>query len=197
MEKGGIMFSLNPVHARWALAGMALLMAVTRWHHADGLSLPDATLAVFFLTGLYVGKARVFALLMAEAFVIDYLAIAHFGVSDYCISPAYGFLIPTYGVMWLAGQRAARFRGLNPGSALGMGAMLVLAASLAFVISNGSFYLFSGRFAEVNAVQYGNGIAELYVPYLEAAVLYSALAIGLHAAFRSLSARRLRQAHYG
>ena len=191
------MFSLNPIHARWAFVGMAVLMAVTRWHHAEGPSLPDASLAVFFLAGLYLGNAGAFALLLGEAFLIDYLAIAHFGVSDYCISSAYGFLVPTYGVMWLAGQRTARFQGLNLVSVPGIGAVLAAATSLAFVISNGSFYLFSGRFGQVSPVQYGSWVAQFYFPELGAALSYSALAIGLHAAFRALSERRLRQAHSG
>lgn len=191
------MFSLNPVHARWALVGMAVLMAITRSHHAEGPSLPDASLALFFLAGLYLGKAGAFVLLLGEAFLVDYLAIAHFGVSDYCISPAYGFLVPTYGVMWLAGRWAVRDRYLSLMSARRMIVALVSAASLAFLISNGSFYVFSGRFSQVNPVEYGGWVAQFYLPELGAALLYSAAVIGLHAAFRSISARRLRQVHSG
>ncbi|MDP3839272.1 MAG: hypothetical protein Q8Q54_10150, partial [Methylococcales bacterium] len=81
------------------------LMALTRFHHfGDAFSLPDASLAVFFLAGLvFARRWWLLGFLLLEAAVIDYVAITHFNVSAFCVSAAYVFLIPTYAVMWFAG----------------------------------------------------------------------------------------------
>ena len=97
-----------PVRPRSALAiglTLALLMAATRSHHfAATLHLPDASWAAFFLAGFYLRPVWVFPALITLAGVSDYVAIAGFGVSDFCASPAYGFLLPAYGALWLAGR---------------------------------------------------------------------------------------------
>ena len=76
---------------------LAAVMAATRFHHfGSAISLPDASLAIFFLAGFYLRSPLLFAGFLAEAALVDYLAITYGGVSDWCISPAYVFLIPTY-----------------------------------------------------------------------------------------------------
>lgn len=197
------MFSLGTQESRWILVGLAFLMAATRSHHGmTAFSLPDASLAVFFLAGLYLGSAWILPSLLAEAVLIDYLAIVHFGVDGYCISPAYGFLIPTYAVMWLGGRWSARRRRF--GFPLQIGAALIVSTSVAFLISNGSFYLFSERFASVAWADYAHWVVEFYFPYLIAALGYSGLAIGLERVFirvgrpgaGSLSSRRTSEARH-
>jgi hypothetical protein len=80
-------------------------MAATRSDHFAGeLHLPDASAAVFFLAGVYLRPMWMLSALLVEAAFIDYLAIAVGGVSSFCISPAYGFLLPAYGALWLAGR---------------------------------------------------------------------------------------------
>ena len=95
-----------PVSPRSALTiglSLALLIAATRSHHfATALHLPDASWAVFFLAGFYLRPLWMFPALMALAGVSDYMAIAWFGVSDFCMSPAYGFLLLAYGALWIA-----------------------------------------------------------------------------------------------
>ena len=91
-------------------AGLVLLMAVTRGSHfGSSFALPDATLAIFLVAGFMLPRFTLTALatfifLLLEAGGIDYYAIAYQGVSDYCVSPAYWFLIPTYASMWFAGH---------------------------------------------------------------------------------------------
>jgi hypothetical protein len=53
-------------------AALVLLMAATRYNHfGSAMALPDASYAVFFLGGLFLGRARgalaVLALLLVEA----------------------------------------------------------------------------------------------------------------------------------
>ena len=149
------------------------LMAATRMHHfGTSLHLPDASLAVFLLAGFLLASPVLFGALLIEAAALDYVAVTQMGVSDYCLTPAYGFLIPTYAVLWLAGRYAARnqqnnLRGLGVFSAISFAAV-----SVAFVISNGAFYAFSGRYPDLSFTQYAARVAEYYVPYLSGAVIY-------------------------
>ena len=173
-------------------AALAVLMAVTRGHHfGSAMNLPDASLAIFLLAGLYLARAAL-PVLLIEAGLVDYFAINFGGVSDWCFSPAYWFLVPTYAVMWYAGRfYAARYSQSWHGLVL-FTATAWLATSAAFVISNGSFYLFSGRFAEMGALQYAGSLTGYYGQYLAGAFLYLAIAACVQAAITSLSGRSAR-----
>jgi len=159
---------------------LALLMVATRFHHfGSATHLPDASLAVFFLAGFYLRRSALFGLYLAEAALIDYLAIALGGVSDWCVTPAYAFLIPTYASLWFGGVWYARrhcmaWRTLAPF----FGAVL-LGVSVAFLISNASFYLLSGYFPAMSWTEYASRVAKYFPPYASAAVAYIALAAGL------------------
>jgi hypothetical protein len=50
--------------------------------------------------------------------------------------------------------------------------LLTLATSAAFAISNGSFYLFSGRYADLSWGQYFSRVAQYYPSYVGAALIY-------------------------
>jgi hypothetical protein len=154
------------------------LMVLTRFHHfGDALHLPDASLAVFFFAGLY-RKPALLAFLLLLAALIDYLAIAN-GTSAYCISPAYVFLIPTYGVMWLAGRYCSHYKAFDfVGLSLNFG-ILMLASTAAYIISSGSFYLFSGRFDAVSWSQYIASGIQYYLPYVGSTLLYAAAGYAL------------------
>ena len=150
-----------------AFALMAL-MAATRFHHfGDIISLPDASLAVFFLGGLWFGGLALFIALLVEAGLIDYLAITQFGVSDFCISQAYVFLIPTYAAVWFGGRYSRTFS-----HQVSQFASLVVSVSLAFLISNGSFYLLSGRYPDSSWAEYTARFMRYYPPYLQYTVIY-------------------------
>lgn len=178
------MKTLSWLHPRYLPVPLILLMVLTRFHHfGDALHLPDASLAVFFFAGVY-RKTLLFVFLLGLAGLIDYLAIAN-GTSAYCISPAYVFLIPTYGVMWSAGRYCARFKSFAGAElALSFG-LLTLAATAAFIISNGSFYLFSGRYDDLAWSRYIVQSAGYFLPYTGAALGYVAV---LFAAVRLIKA---------
>ena len=162
------------------------LMVLTRFHHfGDELHLPDASLAVFFFAGFY-RKTIFFVFLLLLAGLIDYLAIAS-GTSSYCISPAYVFLIPTYAVMWISGRYCARFNALT-GNELAISiSLFILASTTAFIISNGSFYLFSGRYDGMEWGRYIGATAGYYLPYTGYALGY---AVVIYAAVKSVMAWR-------
>lgn len=131
------------------LLSLAVAMLATRMDHFGGaLALPDASLAVFFLAGLWLRAAWAFPALLLLALGVDLLALALQGLGADCLSPAYPFLMAAYGALWSAGRRVrASAQDATPQSILAGGAIAVsLAAVLAFGISNLSWFAFSGHF---------------------------------------------------
>lgn len=174
---------MKQISSRTLLTGLTLvaLMAATRMHHfGSSLHLPDASLAVFLLAGFFIASPLFFAGLLLEAGVLDYVAITQLAVDDYCVTPAYWFLIPTYAVLWYAGRHYARLHQYSLRS-LGIFAAISFAAvNAAFLISNGAFYVFSGRF-EMGMAEYAGRVALYYGPYLTGAVVYLVPAVLLYA----------------
>lgn len=164
--------------------GLVALMAATRMHHfGSTLHLPDASLAVFLLAGFLVASPLLFGALLLEAGALDYVAITQLGVSDYCATPAYWFLIPTYAVLWFAGRYYARIHQHSLRSLGTFAGIAFAAVSVAFLISNGAFYVFSGRYPDMSLAEYSARIAQYYVPYLTSAVVYLIPAALLYALF--------------
>jgi len=182
-------------------AALAALMAATRFDHfGSAASLPDASYAVFFLGGLYLARSArasfaAFIALILEAGLIDYYATSVQGISDWCMSPAYWFLIPTYGSLWLVGRWFAprltkEGRGMAGKGLLGLALLAWAACSFAFVFSNATFYLFSERFADMSASEYASRVAQYYGSYVSVALLYIACAVALHIALDIMARQR-------
>jgi hypothetical protein len=155
------------------------LLAVTRIGHFGGIATPpDASLALFFLLGLWVASPRWLVVALLAAAATDALAIAQ-GASSYCITPAYPFLIPTYGVLWGAGRAmcvyAARWHGWLRGVVLGVA--LLTSTTIAFVLSNASFYALSGYFAGLPAGSFVRAVSPFFRPYVTGAAAYVAVAL--------------------
>ena len=163
------------------------LMVLTRFHHfGDILHLPDASLTVFFFAGFYRKKA-LFIFLLALAGLIDYIAIAN-GTSSWCVSPAYVFLVPTYAVMWSVGRYCSVFNSVKMTELAMQFGVVTLAISTAFAISNGSFYLLSGRYTDLSWGQYFARVTQYYLPYVSSALLYIVLGYGIMKLVKSLPA---------
>ncbi len=157
---------------------LAGLMALTRFHHfGSAYALPDASLAVFFFAGLYVNRLSFFGLLLLSAGLIDYVAITKFSVSDFCISPAYLFLIPTYAALWLGGKFSRQYSLSQAADTLKVFTVATLAVTIAYLLSNGSFYLLSGRFGNYSWQGYFDQAIRYFPQYASATLLY--IVIGL------------------
>jgi len=174
-------------------AALALLMAATRGSHfGSSFSLPDATLAVFLLAGFFMPRFTftallAFVFLLLEAGGIDYYAINAAGVSDWCVTPAYWFLIPTYASMWLGGRWFATREQYTLSSLALFGGVSWLATTAAFLISNGSFFLLSGRYSEMSVAEYSGRVAQYYTPYLAGSLIYLALAAVVYILLHNLN----------
>lgn len=182
--------NLNPRQQLAIGIVLAAFMALTRSHHFAGLHhLPDASWAVFFLAGLYLRPAWSFPILCAVAASSDFIAITWGGVSSFCVSPAYAMLLPAYGALWMAGRWYAgrhveRVATLLP---------LVLAVSAGAVacelLSSGSFYFFSGRYADPSLAEFLPRLAKYFPHALSSLALYVGAAALVHAALAAVNGR--------
>lgn len=164
---------------RSLLIGLALmaLLALTRGQHAITLyQLPEASWAVFFLAGFYIRQTGFLGLLLAEAALLDFAAITFGGVGDFCITPAYGFLLPAYGSLWMAGRWYQSRHQYQWSSVPLLAASLMLGAVAAEVFSSGSFYLLSGSFAAPTLAEYATRALTYFPGYLSSLMLYVGIA---------------------
>lgn len=171
------------------LAMLVILMAATRSHHFGSLSsLPDATWPIFLLAGFYLPRWA-FPLLLLEAGAVDYWAINYDGVSGWCFSPAYWFLIPTYLSLWFGGRYYATRHQFSLRSLAEAAGIAAVATGAAFLISNASFYMFAGYFEKMGVMQYSAQVVPYFLPYLQTVLLYSSVAILLHIVAANISRR--------
>jgi hypothetical protein len=168
-----------------AIGGLlALLVAATQGHHFASLTnLPPATWAVFFLAGFYVRRTAMFFALLAEVVVIDYFAVTVGGISSFCISPAYAFLLPAYAVLWFTGRWYANRHQFSLTTLPALGVSLAVGVTLAEIFSSGGFYFFSGRFAETSLNEFGSRLAMYFPQTLQSFAFWMSVAIIVHATF--------------
>ncbi|HEX5352730.1 MAG TPA: hypothetical protein VFW60_01485 [Rhodanobacteraceae bacterium] len=158
------------------LALLMLLMLLTRTgHFGDAIHLPDASMAIFFLGGVYVRRHLALAVLLVLAVAIDYAAIRHAGIGNYCVTAAYAFLPVAYAVLWYGGLRCA-MRGMPRYMLLVAAAVL---ASLSFLISNGSFYWLGGRVAHADIAGWTANAWQWGPRFVMVTMCYVGVALGL------------------
>ena len=173
---------------------LVCVVAVTRsGHFGSAIALPDATLAVFFLAGAFVASAWLVPALLVEAAIVDYVSITVQGVSSYCVTPAYTFLIPTYAALWFAGRWYARRAQQGHLALMALALAVVGGTSVAFLISNASFYALSGYFGALPATTYATLVARYFPQYLGGTVFYVVVGVALARVARQWAAMTLTQ----
>lgn len=179
------MKQLSKTASNGLFVALAALMLATRFHHfGTALHLPDASMAIFFLGGLYLRRHWQFAVFAALAGVIDWTAVSLQGISDFCVTPAYSFLLPAYAVLWYGGRLCADRVQLTWTSAVITLAVGLVCASLSFAISNGAFYWIGGRHPETSfagwmasLLQWGPLFVRTTMAYLVTAAVVHVLAV--------------------
>lgn len=155
------------------LALAAAVMFTRTSHFGTSAILPDASLAAFLLGGLLLQRLCGFGVLMAVAFGADVLSAQTATEAGWCMTPAYFGLIPTYGVLWLAGRwLASRFKQSGRVDFIHAASISLAAIALAFVISNATWYAFSGTVANLSIRDFVLAVAKYFPPYLGSAMLY-------------------------
>lgn len=173
---------------------LTLLLVATRGHHfASVVNLPSATLAVFFLAGVYLRPTWALPALLTLCAGLDFAAITFGGVSSFCVTPAYGFLLPAYGVMWLAGRWLAKRYSFSSSTLLPLTGSLAVGAALSELFSSGGFYFFGGRYTSPTLAEFGSRLVKYFPQQLEGLAFWMGVAVVVHIAF--VLARGNAQAH--
>lgn len=157
-------FLLEPSHntRRWYKAlgiasALAFFMMLTRGSHVlTSVSLPDASLVLFLLGGLFLKRWGWFAAFFMLGSIIDFGAAALDPAQGFCLTDGYWGLIPAYGAMWLGGRWLAKQD--DAFAAIPYVGTALITTLIAFVISTQTYYLFSGRFPNnglMETMQYG------------------------------------------
>lgn len=166
--------------------GIALvtIVVMTRGHHFASINtLPSASLAAFFLAGFYLKPNWVFAALLALCAGLDFAAITFGGVSNFCATPSYGFLLPAYGVLWLAGRWFSKRYSFGWSSLLPLGGSVIVAAAVSELFSSGGFYFFSGRFADPTIVEFSSRLVKYFPRQIENLGFWLGVALVVHVCF--------------
>jgi hypothetical protein len=101
--------------------------------------------------------------------------------------------LPAYAAMWAGGALLrARSHGTGLRTLGWLCASLVVATSICFLVSNGSFYWLSDSVAAPSAAGWLQNLGDWYLPYLRTTAAYVGAAAVLHV----IAARALRVAGY-
>jgi hypothetical protein len=121
------------------------LMIITRGNHVTTLyALPDASLALFLIGGIYLKSIRFFIALFLFGLFIDFGASALDPKLGFCLTKGYWGLVPAYAILWVCGYFLNKRKYLQKLSIFIP--YVSVAVVLAFFISTQTYYLFSGRF---------------------------------------------------
>ena len=160
------------------------LMILTRSHHfASAHNLADASWVIFFLAGVYLRSAWPLLGFFALSWWLDFAAYTWGGVSDFCITPAYVFLLPAYVSLWLAGHWYAKQYQFAWHTVMPLSLSIIAGLILCELFSSGGFYFFSARFAETSLIEFGERLIRYFPLYAESFVFYIGIAIVIHSLF--------------
>ena len=161
-------------------AVLTLLMLSTRTHHfATFNSLPSASIAIFFLAGMYLRNMKSFWFFYVLSVTIDLASSYYRGQFGDCITTSYPALVLSYGAMFVTGfyakpnwqQTAWQFNIIKIALAL------FVASSIAFFISNGSYYTLSGKFPDLSWAEYGTRVDKYFFKSISNPTFYVVSAI--------------------
>lgn len=173
-------------------AAISFFMLLTRGSHVlTSVALPDASLALFLLGGIYLGSLFIsrlawFAVFFILATVIDFGAAAFDPAQGFCLTNGYWGLIPAYGAMWLGGVWLAKQR--DAFNVVPYTLVSLATTFLAFVISTQTYYLFSGRFPANGVIESMQHGWEYLPSWMGFSMMYFAIAWLTVLAFRNIKA---------
>lgn len=163
---------------------LVLLITLTRGHHfASTHNLADTSWAIFFLAGVYLRSAWPLLGFFALSWWLDFAAYTWGGVSDFCITPAYVFLLPAYASLWLAGRWYTKQYQFTWHTVMPLSLSVIAGLILCELFSSGGFYFFSGRFSETSLIEFGERLIKYFPLYAESFVFYIGIAIVIHSLF--------------
>jgi hypothetical protein len=164
---------------------LALMVLTRSGHLGTAWTPPDASWPVLYLAGFYFMRQWRWALptLLLSAVVVDFVVIRYFGVSSYCVTVAYAFMLPAYSLLWLGGAWLRRTYRREPRDLVRCAASFALAASLCFLVTDTSFYWLGGRVSHPSLAGWWAAFAHWYPDFLGVSFIYVGIAAVLHVAF--------------
>jgi hypothetical protein len=134
------------------LLSLFLSMILTRGSHVTTLyNLPDASLAVFLIGGIYLKNIRFFIMFFLTVLFIDFGVATLDPKLGFCLTNGYWGLIPSYATLWISGFFLNRHNLIQKLSIFMP--IVSVAIILSFIISTQSYYIFSGRFGSPSLIE--------------------------------------------
>ena len=162
---------------------LSFLMLATRTHHfASFNQLPSASIAIFFLAGMYLRNIKAFWFFYILTLTIDLASSYYRGQFGDCITTSYPALVLSYAAMFTAGYytRPNWQQSAWQNNIIKVALGLFVASSIAFFISNGSYYALSGKFPELSWAEYATRVDKYYFRTISNPVFYVISAIVIH-----------------
>ena len=160
---------------------LALLMIFTRSHHFASIhNMADTSWVIFFLAGVYLRSTWPLLGFFTLSWWLDFAATYWGGVSDYCLTPAYVFLLPAYASLWFAGRWYKERHQFTWSTLLPLSISAMAGLTLCQLFSSGGFYFFSGRIAEANFNEFGEQLIKYFPLYAETFVFYLGITVVIH-----------------
>ncbi len=167
-------FANNRTQLTW-LAALAVVMVITRGSLLEGLvpvQLHDASWAAFLLAGAVLRKPRYLAALAVLALGLDLFALCRDGGGlAACLRPSYPALMASWAVLFGAGylmQASVKTAALARNLALAGAAVTV-----AYVLTSGGFYLWSGFYSAWSFAEFWNMSAPHFLMALGTSLAYT------------------------
>ncbi|AZQ83233.1 hypothetical protein EKO29_03655 [Colwellia sp. Arc7-635] len=157
------------------LAILTLLMLATRTHHFSSFNhLPSASIAIFFLAGMYLRNIKAFWFFYILTLTVDLASSYYRGQFGDCITTSYPALVLSYGVMFTVGYytRPNWQQSDWHVNIIKVALALLVASSIAFFISNGSYYVLSGKFPELSWAEYGTRVDKYFFKSISNPIFY-------------------------
>jgi len=184
---------------RQFVIGIALLglMAATRGQHIATLTaLPDASWAIFLIAGVLLASPWWLAALLGGALLTDMVVWNTTMSANFCITAAYGFLLPAYGSLWLGGRWLRQRLSGHLGDLPRFVVAILGGTAACELFSSGGFYFFSGRFTDTSLAGFAARFVEYFPGSLSAMTFYATIAAVLYAAFTILQPTNLAQGEH-
>jgi len=159
---------------------LTLLMLATRTHHFASLNhLPSASIAIFFLAGMYLRNIKAFWFFYILTITIDLASSYYRGQFGDCITTSYPALVLGYAAMFTAGfySRPNWEQSAWQINIIKVALALFFASSAAFFISNGSYYALSGKFPVLSWAEYASRVDKYFFKSISNPVFYVVSAI--------------------
>ena len=162
------------------IALLSLLMIATRGSHFSTFNnLPSASNGVFFLAGMFLRNVKSYWFLYILSITIDLVSSYYRGSFGDCLTTAYPALAISYAVMFTFGYYAKPDWSKQNIviNIIKVGVALFIGSSIAFLISNGSFYALSGHFADLSWAEYTSRVNKYYFNSISNPIFYASSAI--------------------